>query len=335
MISTTLRPLHCGIVLAGGDGRRLQPLIRQMLGYDLPKQYVSLVGTRSMLEHTYGRAERLIPPERIFTVVGQEHMGHYEVRRQLSARPERTIAMQPRNRETGPGILLPLVHLFKHYPSSIVAVFPSDHFILEEDLFAAYVAQAFAIVEECPAKIVFLGVEATDPEPEYGYLLPEDHEGGDAFAAKDIKAFIEKPDPHVAAGILKRGALWNTMVMVFKPEILLHLISLSAPNLYHSFQKIFRAIGSRDEAKTIRKVYDEMDALNFSKDLLEGIDVHSRNQLSAISMKGVFWSDWGSRSRIISVLDRLRSRDFIPDRMSDVDRNYLSPIAGTPLEAVL
>jgi mannose-1-phosphate guanylyltransferase len=44
MIATTLRPLHCGIVLAGGEGGRLQPLIHQLLGFDLPKQYASLIG---------------------------------------------------------------------------------------------------------------------------------------------------------------------------------------------------------------------------------------------------------------------------------------------------
>ena len=36
--------LRCGIVLAAGEGKRLQPLIRRLRGDSLPKQYVTLVG---------------------------------------------------------------------------------------------------------------------------------------------------------------------------------------------------------------------------------------------------------------------------------------------------
>jgi mannose-1-phosphate guanylyltransferase len=49
-----------------------------------------------------------------------------------------------------------------------VVVFPSDHFILEEDLFMAYVDQAFRVVEQDPAKVVLLGINPSEAEPEYG-----------------------------------------------------------------------------------------------------------------------------------------------------------------------
>ena len=49
-----LPPVHkepnlSGIVLAGGDGKRLQPLIRRLRGDMLPKQFVNFIGTRSTL----------------------------------------------------------------------------------------------------------------------------------------------------------------------------------------------------------------------------------------------------------------------------------------------
>jgi mannose-1-phosphate guanylyltransferase len=34
-----------GIILAGGDGRRLQPFIRAYLGSDRPKQYCTFFGS--------------------------------------------------------------------------------------------------------------------------------------------------------------------------------------------------------------------------------------------------------------------------------------------------
>ena len=60
-----------GLVLAGGDGQRLQDYIRMTGGGDLPKQYVNFVGRRSMLEHSFERAEQLIPLRQIFTVVSK------------------------------------------------------------------------------------------------------------------------------------------------------------------------------------------------------------------------------------------------------------------------
>src|SRR6266511_5837089 len=41
-----------GIVLAGGEGKRLQPFIRACLGCDRPKQYCAFIHNRSMLRHT-------------------------------------------------------------------------------------------------------------------------------------------------------------------------------------------------------------------------------------------------------------------------------------------
>jgi mannose-1-phosphate guanylyltransferase len=270
---------------------------------------VRFIGTRSMREHTLDRLAGLIPSERVFTVAAQDHLGHSEARRQLRTQNAGTIVLQPVNRETGPGLLLPLMHLVKQYPNSTVAVFPSDHFVLQEELFASYVLQAFVEVEKNPAKIVFMGVKPTDPETEYGYLLPENQDPDCESPVRSIKSFIEKPDLHIALQILSLGAVWNTMVMVFKPEVLLHLIGLAAPELYRSFQRIFQALGTSRESRTIHRVYENMEPMNISKDLLEGVDMYSRNQLSVIDMKGVLWSDWGSETRILSVLSELECRD--------------------------
>src|SRR5512132_3939279 len=101
--SATRVPTRCGIVLAAGEGNRLCSFVKKLRGYALPKQYVNFIGTRSMLEHTFYRAQKMIPAERLFTVVSQSHLRHPEVARQLSSRPMATLVQQPDNRDTGPG----------------------------------------------------------------------------------------------------------------------------------------------------------------------------------------------------------------------------------------
>jgi mannose-1-phosphate guanylyltransferase len=334
MVSANLLPQRCGIILAGGDGKRLQPFIRRMLGVNLPKQYVCFMGTRSMLEHTLDRAERLIPRERIFTVVARDHLRHLEVQRQIGKRLPHTWVLQPTNKETGPGILLPLMHLLKKYPNSTVAVFPSDHFILQEERFMAYVCRAFEAVEQVPTRIVFLAVEPTNADPEYGYILPEEGFADSSSLVRTVKTFVEKPAPPLARQVISLGGLWNTMVMVFRPEILLNLVAVSQPKLHRSFHRIFDALGTSRESFVIEKSYRKMEPVNFSKDLLEGFDLHSRSQLFVVRMKGVFWSDWGSEDRVLSVLEGHEYLDGVLSGLSlEAERRKL-PAPDGRLQAI-
>jgi mannose-1-phosphate guanylyltransferase len=329
MTSAKCQQPRCGIIMAGGEGKRLRPFVRRMIGYELPKQYVRFTGNRSLLQEAFDRAERLIPPEQVFTVISRDHLSYAEVQIQIEQRTPKTLIVQPMNRETGPGLLLPLMHLYKQYGNATVAVFPSDHFIFRDDLFNLYLRQAFEAVEKCADKIVLLGVEPTEPESQYGYIVPESCTPGQGpRSVNAIKAFIEKPEPAIAAQIISSGALWNTMVMVFRADTLMHLVKVSAPRLHRLFQTIFHAIGTPAEGPTIEGIYKQMEPVNFSKDLIENFTVCS-SQLAVISMKGVLWSDWGSEHRIISALQGFNVRG------RTADRTVGSMDAPLPLEASL
>jgi mannose-1-phosphate guanylyltransferase len=292
-------------VLAAGAGERLRPFIHQLTGNTLPKQYVNIIGTRSMLEHTFHRAEKLIPRERLFTVVSQHHLDYREVRRQLSSRPTKNVVVQPEDRGTLPGILLPLMHLYKRYPDSTVAVFPSDHFILEEDLFIAYVGLAFQAVESDPSSLVLLGIEPDGPEPEYGYILPDGKVGDLApLGFSRVQLFIEKPGPAVAEQLVMGGGLWNTMVLVFRTDTVLDLIRRMTPTLYDCFQEILKAAGTRKERYVVEEAYRHMKPVNFSQGVLEALALVRPSCLSVLPISEVFWSDWGSEHRIVSALKK-------------------------------
>ena len=62
------------IVLAGGEGRRMQSFIRSWLGEERPKQYCAFSGRRSMLGHTWDRARAMAPPDQVTTIVGRGHL---------------------------------------------------------------------------------------------------------------------------------------------------------------------------------------------------------------------------------------------------------------------
>jgi mannose-1-phosphate guanylyltransferase len=325
-------PERCGIVLAAGEGKRLRPFIHRMRGDRLPKQYVNFIGCRSMLEHTFSRAERLIEPERIFTVVGQDHLRYPEVRRQLSARETGTIVVQPENKETAPGLLLPLAHLYKRHDNAVVAVFPSDHFIVEEELFMAHVDLACRVVERYPDYLVLLGMEPRGPETDYGYILP-----GEALhrlaplAVRPVIGFREKPDDDGAREMLRAGGLWNTMVMVSRASMLIDLVRSVSPPLHWFFERVRKAIGTSSEREVVAESYRCLDPVNFSTGILELFARQHASCLAVLPARGVTWSDWGSERRLVSTLKKIRRASRLDGGTGGSDDLHLSPRRVDPL----
>jgi mannose-1-phosphate guanylyltransferase len=301
-----------GIILSGGNGTRLRDLVYRKRADYLPKQYLNFIGKRSMLEHTLHRAEKLIPAQKLLVVITKEHLQFDEVRRQIASRPQECIIVQPENKDTGPGILLPLMHLHKRDPAAVVTVFPSDHFILEEDVFMQHVERAFRIAESDGTRMVLLGTEPNEPDPEYGYIIPGGRiDDPDLGAGRTVEMFVEKPSADAAKMIIRKGALWNTLVFVVTCKTLLQAIKRATPDLYRSFEPIQDAIGTPDEQRVIERVYQKLPSLNFSKGVLETFSYENRQNLRVLAVCGVTWKDWGTSDRLSKTLRQLGAPDLV------------------------
>jgi mannose-1-phosphate guanylyltransferase len=308
-----------GLVLAGGEGRRIEGYVRQLRGKSLPKQYVNFIGTRSMLQHTWDRAERLAPRRKILTIVTEHHLLSPDVCRQLAYRTPGTVIVQPENKDTGLGILLPLTYLHKRCPDATVAVFPSDHFILEEDRFIDHVRLAAYAVDHNPSQIVLLAVEAQRAEPDYGYVVFADESGQiDLYGCRKVAHFVEKPGAADARVLVAGGALWNTMIMVFRVETLLHHIQTLFPDVARQFRSFAPRIGTVAEKDNVRQIYRDLSSLNFSKDILEKIAVHAPRAVIVLPVLQVSWSDWGTCDRLSKTLRQLGAQSIAaPESVSD------------------
>jgi mannose-1-phosphate guanylyltransferase len=155
-------------------------------------------------------------------------------------------------------------------------------------------------------RIILLAVEAQEAETDYGYVIPRDDIGHfDVDGVRRVARFIEKPTVSVARSLVKAGALWNTMIMVFKVRTLLQLVQKINPSTYQHFSRVFEAIGTAAESDTVDEVYWDLEPLNFSKGILEKIAVIFPEAISVLPVVQVFWSDWGSPQRVAQVQERL------------------------------
>ncbi|MGH7350030.1 MAG: sugar phosphate nucleotidyltransferase, partial [Candidatus Rokuibacteriota bacterium] len=160
-----------GMVLAGGEGVRLRPLVQEALGEDRPKQYVKLLGPRSLLRQTLDRVALGISGERIVVVTVRRHTAYIGEEFAGSSQPP-YVLVQPDDRGTAAAILYAAHWIAWRDPAATVAIFPSDHFILGEATFMAHVTEVARSLERHPDRVVLLGAPPISPEGEYGWIEP-------------------------------------------------------------------------------------------------------------------------------------------------------------------
>ena len=66
-----------GVVLAGGGGVRLRALAQRICGDDRPKQYVPVLGDRTLLRQTLDRVALGIPAVRTAVVTLRSHAPYF------------------------------------------------------------------------------------------------------------------------------------------------------------------------------------------------------------------------------------------------------------------
>jgi len=289
-----------GVILAGGEGQRLRGFLRSVHGTDRPKQFCAVIGTRSMLRHTVERVNRLIPAERTVTVVTAGHRPF--VAEDLVAEAPRSLVEQPANRDTAPGILLPLAAILRRDPTARVAIFPSDHFILEESRFMDWVARAAGAVDRAPHRIALLGIAPDHIASGYGWIEPGPDLWPPGFFA--VRRFWEKPDSATVRRLFAAGCLLNTFVVVAAARTLWEVTRRCLPHVVARFEQIARAWESPLRNAVLHEAYAAMAPANFSREVLERMP----ERLGVLEVRDVLWSDWGEPARVVETVRRIGSQ---------------------------
>jgi mannose-1-phosphate guanylyltransferase len=268
-----------GLVLAGGDGLRLRALTRVISGEPIPKQYCGIVG-RTLLERTLRRTSRAIPLARTLVVVNRDHLPVANA--QLRDILPLNLVVQPENRDTGPGMLLPLAVLERRDPEAMVAIFPSDHWISSDRRFMRHVEHAAEKVARWPDRIAVLGMRPTRPDPDYGYLTRGWPLEANAAGAFTVGAYFARPDTSLAERLVRRGGLWNSSVMVCRVDTLLAELARLVPGRLEVMRRLARRPEERDEA------YAALEPWSFGRDVFPRL-VES---MIVVPVTDVGWSDW-------------------------------------------
>jgi mannose-1-phosphate guanylyltransferase len=286
-----MQPLPYVIILAGGEGQRLAPLTRALYGTDLPKQFAVLSGERSLMQTTIERATALTTLDRISVVVTAHH--EKIARAQLAPYPGVELVVQPRNLDTGPGLLLPLVRILARAGSARVVFLPSDHHVSDPAPIAEALRHSGA--DGLDDRISLLGVTPTGPEVEYGWIV----RGARVASTRGyaIRRFLEKPTHAVADDLWRSGGLWNTFISSGPALLFWSLAQRHLPAHTQRLERYAATIDGGDEAEALDAAYDGMAPANFSRSVLSNAD-----ELAVLPVADSGWCDWGSPQRVFASL---------------------------------
>jgi mannose-1-phosphate guanylyltransferase len=291
------------VILAGGDGTRLQSMTRTITGDDRPKQFVPVIGGSTLLDQTRSRVALSVSPARTLFVVTEKHRRFYQsLTRSVS---QNFLLEQPANKGTAPAILYALLRVAAKSPKAIVAFFPSDHYFVDDEEFMAHVDLAFDAGQVQPQTVTLLGITPSGPETEYGWIEPQRSILSSLPGSiTRVNRFWEKPDTNVARSLLDQGCLWNSFVMVGRVNALLKMTRTALPKMVSQFASIIPTFETLAERKALHALYSEIQESNFSHEVLAA----RSEDLAVMRVGDVGWSDLGEPARVLATLSQMGVR---------------------------
>jgi len=295
------------VVLAGGDGTRLQRLTRQISGDTRPKQFCKLTGGDSLLRETSRRIAPLFTCDRQIYVVTRVHEPFY--RDELSTSKAASVFEQPSNRGTAVAIAVAALHLLNNEPDPFVVFFPSDHHYANESAFVEAISTALSYSRRNPKEIVLLAAEPHYPEVEYGWIEPGQIIA-DVPAAQLLRVtgFWEKPSLTLARTLLRRRCLWNTFVTIGRAATFIDLLRSRLPDVVSSLEL---AVTNNDLDRT----YRGLPSVDMGREVFNP----EPSRLLAFRDTESGWTDLGTPRR---VFDTLARNEVKPEWLSEILLHY-------------
>jgi mannose-1-phosphate guanylyltransferase/mannose-6-phosphate isomerase len=299
------------VVLCGGSGTRLWPLSRK----SFPKQFVPLIGNKSLLQLTLERLTSLVlnadavnASKHIMCVASEDH--RFLLLDALEAanlafgsgahQLNKTVLLEPVGRNTAAAMALAALAVKSAAGLEGLLLFcPADHHIPDTQEFIDSVQQGLDAAKH--GAIVTFGVIPTFPSTAYGYI----EQGAERQdGSRSVKRFIEKPNASKAQELLLQGGvLWNAGIFLVSVSTLLKALETHAPDILKSCEAAMSASTQESSSlsqtglpKKMAAIFVRPEPVAFRACRSVSIDyalMEHFAQVAVVSFKGQ-WSDVGS-----------------------------------------
>lgn len=287
-----MRPRVTWVIMAGGRGERLWPLVRART----PKVCLSPDRRRTLLGATVERLAPIAPGAEWLIVTTREQAA--PVRAVLPRRLRAAVVVEPAIKNTAACLTLAAAMVAAEDPHRVLVAVPADHWIDDVGAFrrAIRAAIAAAVTHDTLATI---GLRPAAPHAGLGYLragrrLTPQH-GTPVF---QLDRFIEKPSVAQARRLIRQGRMyWNSGTFIGTAERFLAHVEAWLPHhasrLMPVAARCARARQRRGRidaaaARQLATAYRPLESVSFD----QGVMAHLRG---GVVVEGRFqWADLGS-----------------------------------------
>lgn len=270
-------------VLAGGVGTRLWPKSRRAT----PKQFLRLVGERTMLRATMDRLDGLVPWDRRYVVTGRQYVD--TVAQQLPELPREQILAEPVGKNTAPSIGWVALRIAARDPNAVMTSLASDHVVRDVAEFRRVLRAAYAHAAAANS-LMTLGIHPTRPDTGFGYIhVAERVADYDGTAVHRVAGFREKPERAVAEQYVASGDyLWNASMFAWRVGAIVEALRAFEPDLSDLLDRMEAARGTPDEARRQDECFAALPNIAIDYAVMERAE-------NVCTIRGDFgWDDIGS-----------------------------------------
>lgn len=276
------------VILAGGGGTRLWPLSRR----SRPKQFLSLLDNKTLLELTRLRVQELFSDEDIYYSVNRETAGF--VKQIFPRVADNRLLVEPEKRDTGPAMGFVAAVLELSIPDEPIVFLPSDHYIRDHEIFQRTLRVADELIRE-QGCLVDIGVTPTWPNTNLGYT----HIGEKADERNGVSIFAflghtEKPPAAEATVFVDSGEyLWHANYYMWTPRKFLEAYERHAPKT-HATLRIIQEHWKKGDTEGIAREYATLEKISIDFAITEKLEPATVKIIKA----PFSWSDVGSWSTV-------------------------------------
>ncbi|MGB9824150.1 MAG: mannose-1-phosphate guanylyltransferase [Candidatus Hydrothermia bacterium] len=254
-------------ILSGGKGERFWPLSRD----DHPKQFLKIAGNKTLIEMTYERIRKIPDCSEIVLISNKK----FEEKLKFLF-PDASLILEPVGKNTAPACAVANEYVMRKYGKAVLGIFPSDHYILEDENFVEDISHGIKLAEE--GYIVTVGIKPDRVETGYGYI-----EIGERIDERGFKAlkFHEKPDPDTAKKYVESGRFfWNAGMFIWRVDI----FDMALKNNLPEFYEILKSCSLDD----LSSIYEKAPSISVDYAIME------KEKNIAVVEASFSWEDLGS-----------------------------------------